>query len=69
MSIHCSSSNRRQSTDAAGSHHSRDLEVRNEAALAAISGTGNVELGLVVQYPNIASSSTFIYGTPLTIVA
>lgn len=35
---------------------------------AAISGTGTVELRLVVQYPNNADSSTFIYGTPLPVV-
>ena len=35
---------------------------------AAISGTGTVELRVVVQYPNNAAPSTFIYGTPLPIV-
>jgi hypothetical protein len=35
---------------------------------AAISGTGTVELRVVVQYPGNAEPSTFIYGTPLAIV-
>lgn len=35
---------------------------------AAISGTGTVELRVVVQYPGNADPSTFIYGTPLAIV-
>ncbi len=35
---------------------------------AAISGTGTAELRLVVQYVGNADPSTFIYGTPLTVL-
>ena len=44
-----------------------ESEIRS-AWPAAISGTGTVELRVVVQYPNNAAPSTFIYGTPLPIV-
>lgn len=44
-----------------------ESEIRS-AWPAAISGTGPVELRVVVQYPKNIAPSTFIYGTPLTIV-
>lgn len=44
-----------------------ESEIRS-AWPAAISGTGTVELRVVVQYRGNAEASTFIYGTPLAIV-